>query len=86
MTFWARFLNETLQKQAVIAGTIVRLLFMKTVIDLDAASLAYTDQALKPVEDGEDHRLELFTKTTGGHAAAAHSRRIAQLTGHGSVG
>ena len=38
------------------------------------------DQALTPVFDYDDAALDLMTRTTGGLAAVAHSRKIAQLT------
>ena len=38
-------------------------------------------QALTPVGDDEDETLDLLTKTTGGRAAVAHVKKIAELTG-----
>jgi hypothetical protein len=38
------------------------------------------DQALTPVGDDDDETLDLLTKTTGGRAAVAHIKKIAELT------
>jgi hypothetical protein len=38
------------------------------------------DQALMPVSDDNDEALDLMTQTTGGLAAVAHVKRVAELT------
>ena len=38
------------------------------------------DQALMPVGVGDEEKLDLFTKTTGGSAAVNHVKKIARLT------
>ena len=38
------------------------------------------DQALTPVGDDGDESLDLFTQTTGGPAAVAHIKKVAELT------
>ena len=84
--FWPRFVLETVGKHLVIAGAIVRLVAMKMAISRDPAAHAYMDQALTPVGDDNDETLDLLTKTTGGRAAVAHVRKVAELTGVAQAG
>jgi hypothetical protein len=44
------------------------------------------DRALTPVGDDNDETLDLLTKTTGGRAAVAHVRKVAELTRVGGAG
>jgi hypothetical protein len=85
-TFWSRFTVETLSKHAVIIGTITRLLLLKLAIARDPAARSYMDRALTPVGDDNDETLDLLTKTTGGRAAVAHVRKVAELTRVGGAG
>ena len=80
LTFWPRFAWETLAKHAKVASTAIHLLRAKISIARDPNALAYTDLALAPVEDDDDERLDLLTKTAGAHAAVAHAKRMAELT------
>ena len=79
-TFWLRFVLETIGKHVVITGMIARLLWLRLAIARDPAARSYMDQALMPVGDDNDETLDLLTKTTGGRAAVAHVRKIAELT------
>ena len=79
--FWPRFAWETLVKHAVLAGAIGRLLIWQMIIANGSGAHNYMDQALTPVSDDGDETLELLTKTTGGRAAVAHAKKIAELTG-----
>jgi hypothetical protein len=79
-TFWPRFVLETIGKHVVITGMIARLLAMRLAIARDPAVRSYMDQALMPVGDDNDETLDLLTKTTGGRAAVAHVRKVAELT------
>jgi hypothetical protein len=81
LIFWPRFAWETLRKHALIVGTIVRLVALKIAITRDPSARTYTDIALTPVSDDEDMTLDLLTKTSGAHAAVAHLKRVAELTG-----
>ena len=81
--FWPRFVWSTLRKHAIMAGTLARLLAWAIVIKRDPRAAAYMDQALTPVGEDDDESLELLTKTTGGRAAVAHVRKVAELTGAG---
>jgi hypothetical protein len=80
MLFWPRFARETFSKHMKLAGVIAKMSYAAFKIARDPASKTYMDQALTPVEDNEEERLELFTKTSGGTAAVTHVRKIAKLT------
>jgi hypothetical protein len=82
-TFWPRFVWETISKHTVIIAMISRLLLLKLAISRDPAAKSYRDRALTPVGDDNDETLDLMTKTTGGRAALAHVKKIAELTGGG---
>lgn len=81
--FWPRFLWETVYKQAILVGTIGKLLVWKVKIAHESDVAAYTDQALAPVCSDDDEMLDLLTKTTGAPAAVAHVKQVAELTGAG---
>jgi radical SAM superfamily enzyme YgiQ (UPF0313 family) len=80
LLFWPRFAWETFSKHMKLAGVILKMSYAAFKIARDPASKTYMDQALTPVEDNEEERLELFTKTSGGTAAVTHVRKIAKLT------
>ncbi len=79
--FWPRFAWGTVYKHAVIAGLIARLVLLAMAMARDPKARAYLDQALTPVGDDDDETLDLLTKTTGGLAAVAQIRKVAELTG-----
>lgn len=81
--FWSRYAWETLNKHAIFAGAIVRLMLTAIAISRAPAARTYMDQALTPVGDDGDETLDLFTKTTGGGAAVAHIKKVAGLIGAG---
>jgi hypothetical protein len=85
LVFWPRFVWETFAKHALLAGIATRLLVMKIAVGRVAKMSTYMDQALTPVEDDEEERLDLFTKTAGARAAVAHTKKISELTRVGSV-
>jgi hypothetical protein len=78
--FWLRFIWETFLKHAILAGAIGRLLIWQKVIANRSDACNYTDQALTPVGDDGDEKLDLLTKTAGARAAVAHVKKIAGLT------
>ena len=80
-TFWPRFIWETISKHAVILGMLSRLLLLKLAITRDPLARSYMDRALTPVDDDDDETLDLMTKTSGGRAAVAHAKKVAELTG-----
>jgi radical SAM superfamily enzyme len=79
--FWPRFGWETFVKHVILTGAIVRLLIWQTAIIYSPGARNYMDQALAPVSGDDDETLDLLTKTTGGRAAVAHVKKIAELTG-----
>jgi len=81
--FWSRYTWETLNKHAMFAGAIVRLMLTAIAISRASAARTYMDRALTPVGDDGDETLDLFTKTTGGRAAVAHIKKVAALIGAG---
>ncbi len=80
VTFWPRFVWETVRKHLSLGATIASLAVSAFFIARDKESKAYMDQALTPVGDHEDETLELFTKTAGGRAAVSHIHKVAELT------
>lgn len=81
MTFWAKFVWETVSKNARLVGTISRLVLMRLAIALDRNAATYTDLALTPVRDDEAETHELLTQTVAARAAVAHIRKVSELTG-----
>jgi hypothetical protein len=81
--FWPRFVWESLRKNAVVVGTIARLVAVAIRIRRDPNAHAYTDQALTAVVDDEDTTLDLLTVTTGARASIAHDKKVAQLAAAG---
>jgi hypothetical protein len=63
-----------------LSALILRLLFWKTISAWNPRARDYMDQALAPVADDDDVRLDLLTKTTGAAHAIAHTRKVAELT------
>jgi hypothetical protein len=80
LIFWPRFILEMLVKHARLAGMIARLVMVQSRIARSPDARTYTDQALTPVGDDEEEKLDLLTQTTGAHEAIAHVKKIAQLT------
>jgi hypothetical protein len=80
LVFWPHFVWETVAKHVKLAGVILRMSAAAFFIKRDPASKRYMDQALTPVDDAEEEKLDLFTKTAGGAAAVTHVRKIHQLT------
>ncbi|MBZ9792431.1 radical SAM protein [Rhizobium sp. 3T7] len=80
VTFWPRFIWETLSKHLSLGATIASLATSAFFIARDKKTKNYMDQALTPVGDHEDETLELFTKTAGGLAAVSHIHKVAELT------
>jgi hypothetical protein len=81
MVFWSRFVGQTLTKTLAVSGAIIRLSLYALAVSRGSAS-GYMDKALTTSSDDEE--LELYTETTGGLAAVAHSKKIAALTSSGA--
>jgi hypothetical protein len=73
--FWPRFIWETLRKQTIAIGVLIKLIRVMRAIRRDPEAANYTDQALTPVHD-DDGQLDLLTKTSGAQAAVAHIRHV----------
>ena len=73
--FWPRFIWETLRKQTIAIGVLIKLIRVMRAIRRDPEAANYTDQALTPVDD-DDGQLDLLTKTSGAQAAVAHIRHV----------
>jgi radical SAM superfamily enzyme YgiQ (UPF0313 family) len=76
--FWPQFIWETLRKQMIAIGTLIRLVRVMRSIQRDPNAGSYMDQALTPVDDDDD-TLDLLTKTGGAQAAVAHIKRVDEL-------
>jgi hypothetical protein len=83
--FWSRIAWQTLYKHAILSALILRLLFWKTIIAWNPAARDYMDQALAPVADNDDVRLDLLTKTAGAAHAIAHNQKSGRAD-RGKVG
>ena len=70
-SFWPQFAWETVFKQVILIGTIVRLSLWSLGIARARGAQAYTDPALTPVRDDEEETLDLLTQTGGARAADA---------------
>ena len=79
--FWPRFMWHTLRTHAISVHTVMLLLLWMRAIKRDPNARSYMDLALTPVNDDDDTRLDLLTKTTGARAAVAHINKINELTG-----
>ena len=77
--FWPRWAWQTVRKNTLIASRIVNLVLAARSIAGEAGVKDYLDQALTPVGD-DDQSLDLFTMTTGGSSAVAHTKKVAELT------
>ena len=72
--FWPGFAWETLRKYANLAQTAWSLARLRRAIERDPAAHSYMDQALSPVLEDDNGKLDLLTKTTGARAALARAR------------
>lgn len=79
-TFWLRYLADTTYKFGVYAKTIIGLVWLARSVVKSSDAKAYSDKALTPVDDVEEEAFDLVTKTTGGQAAVAHSKKVAKIT------
>jgi hypothetical protein len=77
--FWPEFVWQTVVKHARLTGVIASLVWSALVIANSSASKSYTDEALVPVSDDDDEKLDLLTKTTGAAAAVHHIRHVAEI-------
>jgi len=83
--FYSRYLWQTLVKTVKIASTILWVLSVKRRILRDPNYRNYTDRALTPVQDDDELKLDLLTKTTGAKAAIDHQNKVKALTRSAAV-
>jgi radical SAM superfamily enzyme YgiQ (UPF0313 family) len=79
-SFYPRYIAGLVGKQAVLAGSVVRLLWLYLRIRLNPERKTYTDDALTPVTEADSQSLELFTHSEDARTAVEHTRKIAGLT------
>jgi radical SAM superfamily enzyme YgiQ (UPF0313 family) len=80
LAFWPHFVWNTLRKQMVLLGTIIRVSSWALRFKRDPNMRHYMDQALTPVRDDDEQTLELLTKTSGAKAAMDHLKKVHDLT------
>lgn len=83
--FWARYVAETVYKFSAYAKTIIGLAWLARSVVKSSDAKTYSDKALTPVDDDEEEEFDLVTKTTGGQAAVAHSKKVAKITSAASA-
>ena len=84
LTFYPRFIAETLSKQVRWAWLWGRMYRRYQAIKRDPANRTYMDEALTPVADDESERLEIF-QTGEAKAFVAQQQRIAAATTTGEA-
>ncbi len=84
LSFYARFLWDTLAKNFKLLRTVWWIIGVKRRIERDPDRLAYMDRALTPVQDDDEATLDLMTKTSGVREALEHQKKVARLT-HAAV-
>ena len=84
LSFYPRFLWDTLAKNFKLLRTVWWIIGVKRKIERDPDRLAYMDRALTPVQDDDEATLDLMTKTSGVREALEHQKKVARLT-HAAV-
>jgi radical SAM superfamily enzyme YgiQ (UPF0313 family) len=82
-SFWPKTIARGFATQGRLLRHWLKLERMRRAIMRDANRMAYMDEALAPVADDEEERLEMFTHNAGARDAVVHARKVAALT-HGS--
>ncbi len=83
-SLYPRYVWQTLVKTVKIASTVLWVMSAKRRILRDPDYRNYTDRALTPVLDDDDEmKLDLLTKTTGAKAAIDHQNKVRELTSAG---
>jgi hypothetical protein len=78
LTFYPRYLTDTFLKQIRWLWLWGRMYRRYQMIKRNPSRLAYRDEALTPVADDEDERLDLF-KSGEAQAYVAQERRLAKV-------
>ena len=80
-SFYPKLAAEFVSKTARAVRLAAWLGMTMRRIERDPNRLAYTDQALTPVTEGEEETLALFTHSDAARHAVDHARKVAHLTG-----
>lgn len=83
LLFWPRLTFELLRKTAVTLAALSRLAPMSIRISRNPDRLRYRDRALSRMDDDDEGALELLTQTSSAKQAAAHQKKVFDLT-HGA--
>lgn len=79
-SFYTTHIVNTIANNTKLAATILRVLWLKRLVERDLKRFSYVDIALTPVSQCDEEALDLLTKTTGAKAAINHIRKVAALT------
>jgi hypothetical protein len=80
LLFWPKLVFEIARKTAVTIAALSRLAVMGIKISRDPNRLAYRDRALSRSDDDDEGALELLTQTLSAKQAAAHQKKVFELT------
>jgi radical SAM superfamily enzyme YgiQ (UPF0313 family) len=80
LTFYPRYLADMLWKNWQLLKTIAWIISIKRKIERDPNHRSYMDEALQPVAEDEEEKLDLLTKTSGARAAIDHLKKVHDLT------
>jgi hypothetical protein len=80
LVFYPRLIWHLAVNNLKLLSTILWALRLKRRIERDPNRHRYMDQALTPVRDDDEQKLDLLTKTQGARVAIAHQHRVEELT------
>lgn len=83
LLFWPGLTFELLRKMAVTLAALSRLASVSIRISRNPDRLKYRDRALSRMDDDDESGLELLTQTSSAKQAAAHQKKVFDLT-HGA--
>jgi hypothetical protein len=78
--FWPKLTLELARKTAVTLVALSRLAALSIRISRDPDRLQYSDRALSRIGDDDDDSLQLLTQTSSAKQAAAHQKKVFNLT------
>src|SRR3954466_13976037 len=78
--FWPKTIWRGFATQGRLLRHWLKLERMRRAIARDPNRMSYTDEALAPVTDDEEERLEIFTHNEGARHAVEHARKVQALT------
>ncbi|SEM23801.1 radical SAM protein [Bradyrhizobium sp. OK095] len=80
LLFWPKLIFEIARKTVVTIAALSRLAVLGIKISRDPNRLAYRDRALSRSDDDDEGGLELLTQTLSAKQAAAHQKKVFELT------